>query len=108
MEKGDEVTTLPTNKTAIFKRKNLDWQGKLSEENIGAYGVWVEEAEVTRLDPQKVGEVVVGKGIIFLADYIDNINNCKVEIDNKELDIINVDTFWDDDGSFHHFEITYR
>ena len=95
-------------KTITLKRKSVDWQGKLTETSLGPFSAWVEEAEVTRWMPERAGELVVGKGTIFLFDWVDDVNKCKVAIDGKEYDIVGVSTFWDDDDSFHHFEIVYR
>jgi len=103
-----------TNKTANIYRENVDWQGKKTLTLIGSYDVWLEEAVVTRLalrgsrKSEYGSEVIVGRGTIFLYDEVNDLENCIFEIDGKQHEAVNVDIFWDDDGSFHHAEITYR
>ena len=94
-----------TNKSINFYRKSVSVSGSVTRTLIDSYDVWWEPAEVTRWQP---GEVIVGKGLIFLFDEIDDLWTCSVQIEGEYFDIVGVSRFFDRKGNFHHAECTYR
>jgi len=97
-----------TNANVSLVRIVKDWQGNEEEVTVGDYAVWLEQAERTMFMPKQSGEIVVGRGMVFFFDDILNINECKISYNDEMFDIVSADRYIDDDGSFHHLEVTYR
>lgn len=96
---------LPTNKTIEIYRKSRDRYGAETKEFVGNFDVWWEPSEVIRWMP---GETAVGKGTVFLFDEVSELFRCCLLIDSEYFDVVSIDRFFNQNGSFHHAECVYK
>lgn len=96
------------NATVTILRRVETGQGAYGLSQVGTYNCYVELSPVSvrRITNAFWEDARVPKGFMIMFDDID-LNDCFVQLNNEQYQVVHVDRFLNPKGTFHHLEVYF-